>query len=82
MSLPKDAKALALWSLSMGRTIHGNDSLSLLSWNQMYKVSLKVIFKLLVLEPIVFHETGKTRRDNKDVIYRREGNKEPALSRG
>lgn len=63
MSLPKDAKALALWSLCMGRTNHGTDSMSLLSWNQMYKVFLKVIFKLLVLEPIVLHEAGKTRRE-------------------
>lgn len=42
-----------------------------------------VIFKLLPVESIaVFHETDKTQQDNKDLICRREGNKEQVLSRG
>lgn len=42
-----------------------------------------VIFKLLPVESIVvFHGTDKTHQDNKDLICRREGNKEQVLSRG
>lgn len=76
------AKALALWSLCM-RSHDQWQGLNFPPFLELKYKSFLVIFKLLPVESIaVFHGTHKTQQDNKDLICRREGNKQQVLSRG